>query len=388
MTEDYLHLLWKSKRVPFHKISPINAKEIIVKNSGEHNESQKGPDFTFGSVNIDGIDFYGNIEIHVKSSDWYRHQHQSDNAYNNVILHVVYVYDKPVYQNGVLLPTIELKSHIDKEHFLKYQLGKLNKSEFPCENLLTQIDVVHLETMKISAFTKRMEAKSRILRDLNLPNDSVFYHLIASAFGSSINKKGFIELTQKIPFQQLKQISSKQQQFQLLLAESGLLQSSSKEKSTSIWHFKGTRPGNFPDIRLKQFAQFVSKYDFDTSFIYFTPDKIQEEFYKMVDDFWKDDFKQSKKISRSFSNLILINAVVPFMWFIGCQQEDERLQGKSIELLERLSSEKNKYMNKWKKCGVTIKNAFDSQSLLSLYQYHCSRKKCLTCGVGIKLLEE
>ncbi len=390
MTEDYLHNVWKSKRLPFHKIKPINAQKIEVKHVGEYNENQKGPDFSCGIVEIDDLVFYGSIEIHVKSSDWYRHQHQNDSAYNNVILHVVYEYDKPIFQNGVLLPTIELKSHIHKDHFLKYRLGVLAKNEFSCGNFLSNVDPIYLESMKANAYLDRMNAKTKLLVDLSLTDSSLFYHLIASAFGTSINKQGFIELAQKINYHQLKKLSSPHQQFQLLIAESGLLHTNNKHNkiANSIWHFKGTRPFNFPDVRLKQFAQFVSSYDFDTSFIYLSAIEIKHEFYKMINDFWSHDHFHSKKISRAFSDSLIINAVVPLMWYIGNKEEDELFQNKAIELLQELPPEKNKYIDKWNKCSISAKNAFDSQSLLSLYQYYCSRKKCLTCAVGNKLLEE
>lgn len=387
MTEDYLHKIWKSKRLPFHEIKPINAKKIEVQEVGGYNENQKGPDFMLGSATIDGIDFYGNIEIHIKSSDWYKHQHHLDCAYNNVILHVVYQYDKPVYQNGVLLPTIELQNHIDKDHFLKYQLGKLNKSEFPCANLLADLDVIYLESMKSTAYFERMNAKTKLLEDLYLADSALFYHLVAAAFGTSINKQGFIELTHKISYHQLKKLPSAHQQFKLLIAESGIFQNQSRHINNSVWHFKGTRPLNFPTVRLKQFAHFASSFNFDTSIIYLSAIEIKNEFYNMVDDFWLRDGK-SKKISQSFSNLLIINAVIPLIWLIGNREQDERMIDKAIGLLEILPAEKNRYIEKWNKCNVIAKNAFDSQSLLSLYQYYCSRKKCLTCGVGNKLLED
>ena len=361
MTEDYLHQIWKEKRLLFHKIIPINATTIEVKKVGEYNENQKGPDFQFGRVKIDGIDFYGNIEIHVKSSDWYKHQHHTDEAYNNVILHVVLEYDKPVYQNGFLIPTIELKNHIELEHYNKYKLGTLIKNDFPCQNLLTEIDPIYLESMKVRAYSERMMTKTKLLQDANLPDKSIFYQLIATAFGTSINKQGFNELVQKIPHHQLKKIESPKQKFQLLMVEGGLIQRN--RKSTSVWHFKRTRPSNFPDVRLKQFAQFVSRYDFDTSFIYLSALEIKAEFYKLIDNFWSNEDNHVQKINKSFSNLLIINAVIPFMWYISESIGDERLVDKAIEILENLPSEKNKYMVKWKKCSVDPKNAFDSQSL-------------------------
>lgn len=387
MTEEYLHQLWKSKRLPFHKIQPINASVIEVKNCGQHNENQKGPDFLLGEVSIDNITFYGDIEIHVKSSDWYSHKHQFDKSYNSVVLHVVYEYDKPVYQNGVLLPTMELKSHIDQQHYQDSKLGLFSTNEFPCKRLFSEMDPVYLESMKMKAYYDRLEAKTKVLMDAQLSDVEVFYHLIATAFGTSINKQGFLDLIQRIPYPALKQLKTAQQQYQLIIAESGLIQRSNNSVQSNVWHLKGTRPSNFPQIRLKQFAHFVSNYDFDTSFIMLEATQIRDEFYVLFNDFWQNN-NHANKLTRSFSNSLIINAVVPFMWYIGVKNEDDQIQSKAIEILETLPAEKNKYITKWQKCSVEIKNAFDSQSLLSLYQYYCIRKKCLNCGVGIKLLED
>lgn len=387
MTEDYLHLIWKSKRVPFHKIKPIHAHSIRVIEIGTFNENQKGPDFQFGHVEIDHIPFYGHIEIHVKSSDWYKHNHHLDKAYNSVVLHVVYEYDEPIIQNGIVLPTIELKNHIDFEHFLKFKMGRLHKTEFPCRNLIQNLDHIHLEEMKMKAFLERMQIKLNRLNTSQYSEKEIFYQLLASAFGTSINKQGFGELVNRVPYQELKRLKSAHQQYQLILAESGLIQSANSNNSTGIWHFKGTRPKNFPTIRIKQFAQFVSNYDFDTSFILLAAKDIKLEFHKLIKQYLINIENYTPRVSTSFTNLLLINAVVPLMWYKSELMQDEKLQSKAIELLELLPAEKNKYTTKWLQCQVKSKNAFDSQSLLSLYQYHCNLKKCLTCGVGIKLLE-
>jgi len=387
MTEEYLHQIWRDKRLPFHNLAPINTATLLVKSVGQYNENLKGPDFQFGHVQIDGIDFYGNIEIHVKSSDWYLHNHHSDRAYDNVILHVVYEYDKPVIQNGFLIPTIELKNHIDFSHYNNFVIKSLLKNEFPCGNMLKDLDPIYLESMKMKTFVERMNSKVKLLMQLNLSEESIFYHLLATAFGTSINKQGFVELSEKVPYKQLRRLKSPKQKKQLLLVESGLIQDLRKNQHTNLWHFKGTRPKNFPTVRIKQFAHFVSCYDFDTSFTLLNSKDIKLEFYKMIDNFWNEDFCESQKINKAFSNLLLINAVVPFLWFKSETLENETLKDKAIELLEQIPPETNKYLTKWKKYPVEVKNSFDSQSLLSLYRYYCSTKKCMTCSVGVKLLE-
>lgn len=386
MTEEYLHQIWKDRRIQFHKLKSINASDIFIKDVGVYNENQKGPDFKFGCVNIDGLDYFGNIEIHVKSSDWYKHNHDEDKGYNNVILHVVYEYDQPVIQNGFLIPTIELKDQIDISHYNNFVLKSLMKNDFPCSKMLNELDPIYLESMKMKTFVERMNNKVKLLIDANLSEKSIFYHLIATAFGTSINKQGFLDLVERVPYKQLRKLKSEKHKSQLLIAESGLIQNS-KNNSVNAWHFKGTRPKNFPTIRIKQFAHFVAQYDFDTSFTFLEANEIKNEFFRMIDRFWEVETCEVQKINKSFTYLLLINAVVPFLWYKGEITQNEKFHDKAIELLEQIPPESNKFVLKWKKNSIDIKNAFDSQSLLSLYRYYCINKKCLTCNVGVKILE-
>lgn len=386
MTEEYLHQIWKDKRIQFHKLKSINAADILVKDVGVYNENQKGPDFQLGCVQIEGVDIFGNIEMHVKSSDWYKHNHHNDKAYNSVVLHIVYEYDQPVIQNGFLIPTIELKGQIDVTHYNSYVLKSVMKNDFPCSKMMAELDSIYLESMKMNAYTERMNSKVELLVDANLSDKSIFYHLIGTAFGTSINKQGFLDLIERVPFKQLRKLKSSKHKSQLLIAESGLIQNSNSE-GTNVWHFKGTRPKNFPTVRIKQFAHFVAQYDFDTSFIFLSAKEIKNEFVKMVNRFWEIDFCEVEKINKQFVYLLLINAVVPFLCYKSVTTQDERLHDKAIELLELIPPESNKFVLKWKKNSIEIKNAFDSQSLLSLYRYYCINKKCLTCNVGVKVLE-
>lgn len=386
MTEEYLHQIWKDKRIQFHKLKDINASTILVKDIGIFNENQKGPDFKFGCVHINGVDYFGNIEIHIKSSDWYKHNHHNDREYNSVILHVVYEYDQPVIQNGFLIPTVELKDQIDILHYHNYALKSLMKNDFSCSKILSELDPIYLESMKMKAFVERMNNKVKLLIDANLSEKSIFYNLIATAFGTSINKQGFLDLVERVPYKQLRKLKSTRHKNQLLIAESRLIQDS-RASGFSVWHFKGTRPKNFPTIRVKQFAHFVAQYDFNTSFIFLNSKEIIIEFFKMVDRFWDKEICEVEKINKSFINLLLINAVVPLLWYKGEMTHDEKFHNKAIELLEQIPPESNKFILKWKKNSIELKNAFDSQSLLSLYRYYCSNKKCLTCNVGVKVLE-
>ena len=120
MTEKYLHFIWKNKRIPPIDIQLFDQQLITVIDFGEYNKNNCGPDFTNGCIDIDGVKLHGHIEMHVMSSDWYKHKHQFDSNFNNVILHVVYENDIDIVQDGVKLQVLELKSHIDENHYKHY----------------------------------------------------------------------------------------------------------------------------------------------------------------------------------------------------------------------------------------------------------------------------
>ena len=120
MNEKYLHFLWKMKRLPFPKLSLFDKKEFTILDFGTHNEFESGPDFQDASILYDDLKLFGSIELHINASDWYKHKHHLDKAYNNVILHVVFNNDKEVVQNGRIIPTIELKTHVDPKHYAKF----------------------------------------------------------------------------------------------------------------------------------------------------------------------------------------------------------------------------------------------------------------------------
>ena len=388
MKEDYLHFIWKNKRIPVNEMKLTDGRLLTIINVGTYNENLGGPDFNFGSIKLDGVQLYGQIEMHVKSSDWYRHMHHKDRSYDNVILHVVYENDLDVIQNGVTIPTLELKNRIEDEHYLKYVENKIKCQNFPCEHLLHAIDPVYLESMKLKALSDKLNAKNQILESAGIHDGvSSFYHLVGMAFGMSVNKEQFKTLVDKFPYSAIAKVPA-YQRYNLLVSESGIIQSANRlgHLNKKDWNFKGTRPGNFPTIRVSQIAFLASRFDFNTTFKYLAPKEILITFKKMIQEIWQNNDSNVPNLSKGFMDHLIINAVVPFLWYYGERVADETLKDRAIELLGMLPPEKNNVTSKWIKIGVAPKNAFDSQGLLALHRYYCCRKKCLSCGVGNKLL--
>ena len=385
MTEKYLHFIWRNKRLnTFEFTSGIN-EEIQIIDFGIYNAFNAGPDFKHGAIIIDGVEMHGQIEMHVKSSDWIKHNHHKDAQYNNVILHVVYENDKGIVQNGVKIPTIELKNQIDRVHYSQYLKRQFNRAAFPCEYSLNEMDESHLDSMKTIAFSSKMDQKNELLKELGLRNHSdIFYNLLGLSFSMSVNKNAFIRLMNNVPYSSLKNLTP-QNKIHLIMSESGVFQDCT-DGFYEFWHHKGVRPSSFPNVRVSQFALLVSHFSFDLSFLNQNEQSIIHAFRSRVDEVDFSSSNGKKKLTKKMIDLLIINTVIPFIWYLGVENKDDSLKSKALNILTLLPVESNSIMNKWKKMDVVLNNAFDSQSLLALYRYFCIKKKCLSCSVGQNVL--
>lgn len=405
MKEEYLHLIWNQKRIPFHQMKLTNGQEFTVKKNGHYNK-ESGPDFFDGEVIIDNITWRGNIEIHVKSSDWILHKHTTDLAYNNVILHVVYEHDKEIFVEGRMLPTLELESIIDQKHFQNYLKVKNNSLDFVCENLIREIDSIYLEAMKEKAIVQRLNRKVSDLMNTYKVNDEndygqILYELLAKSFGMKVNAQPFQELAKRLPLKIVKR-ERKQYVQSLIIGISGLIEEESNQNEMNDWLFfkgkyqlddmqkyvwkkKGLRSSGFPLVRLSQFSEVIQKFDFDTSFSHLNASELVEYLYILL-DVSSSDNKRLLKLSKSTKQTIIVNSFVPFLWWFGQMRNDEKLMDKVIDVLILLGTEDNQILSKWRKIGVEAKNAYDSQALLEIYNEFCFRKKCLFCTLGDKIM--
>lgn len=403
MKEEYLHLIWNQKRIPFHKMKLTNGKNFMVKKHGHHNK-ESGPDFFDGEVIIDNITWRGNIEIHVKSSDWILHKHTTDPVYDNVILHVVYEHDREILIGERTLPTLELKSIIDQKHFQNYFKIKNSSLDFVCENLIHDFDPIYLEKMKERAIVQRLNRKISDLRKaVDAENDygQILYELLAKSFGMKVNSEPFHELTKRLPLKVIKR-ERKEHTESLIIGVSGMIEEEINQNKIDDWLFlkekyelehvqryqwkkKGLRSSGFPFIRLIQFAQVIQKFDFDTTFTYLNA-KDLVEFLHTIFDVSNSSYRGIPKLSKSTKETIIVNSFVPFLWWFGQMRNDEKSIDKAIDVLTLLEAEDNNILSKWRKIGVETKNGYDSQALLEIYNEFCSGKKCLFCTLGDKIL--
>lgn len=397
--EAYLHSIWKSKRIPFHLINHIDEMSFEIKDVGIHNTHQSGPDFFSARIVLDGMDWSGNVELHVKSSDWFKHNHQADPAYDNVILHVVYENDCDVTIHGRKVPTIELKNYIDQKHFEYWKSLTGSLAAIKCHKGFNAIDEVYLVRMLERCLTDRLNRKSYLLRQDCLFDEpsEMLYFLIARAFGTKVNQQPFEELSHRLPLSLLKSID-KNKQVRLIQTTSGVFDTINKKDESTIgekmhyknqpisnylWKRKGLRPTGFPEIRIKQFASLVANFDF----YLFTNPELVIHLKSELDAAIEKAEQHAASFGKGFKDLLIINCVIPFLWWLSEKNEDETIRDLALEILSQTSPEKNTILSYWHQLGVRPKSAYESQAYLELYSEHCTESKCLGCEIGIQILK-
>lgn len=423
MKEEYLHFAFKNKLLGNTFFTTSNQLLNVI-DFGEHN-ANAGPDFLDAKINFDGQTWVGAIEFHVHSSDWFRHNHQNDPAYGNVIAHFVFNFDMELINNGAVIPSVELKSKIDPVHYQKYHKLLTTSSEILCQNSIKDIQADTLEKQKLESLKQRLWFKSiRILQDLETyqgDRNDAYYLTLARTFGGKVNQLPFEQLMAKVKSKWLAKLNYDPFRIEsLFLGMAGLLPSTETDDpylnklvkeydylknlfgitqpEPFGWKYSRMRPANFPDIRIAQLVQFLIK--FPTCDVFFQPDWTLKSFYKTnqngLNEFWNNHYrlstkttkKTSSKISREMFDLILINAVIPFHYAIGLLEGNEAIKMKCLTLLKSLKPEKNSKMLQWQSTGISLNSAFDSQAFLALTKQSCIQKKCLTCAIGKEILKK
>lgn len=421
MKEDFLHYLWKFKKFDALNLKTFNGEEITIINVGQYLKLA-GPDFFNAQITIGNQKWAGNVEIHLKSSDWYVHHHERDEAYENVILHVVWEHDTEIFRkNNTEIPVLELKKCVDAETISNYQSLTTPKSWIFCEKQLAAIPQFVLKNWQERLFFERLERKSNpifeLLQQTNHDWEAVLFCLLAKNFGLNTNGEIFLKIAQSIPFSIIRKESFEVENLEaLLLGTAGLLDSEKEDNYFKDLKFRyfyllhkyqlektivepvqffKHRPDNFPTIRLSQLANLYhihqnlfSKISIATSIenIYKTFNVSASNYWQNHYQFDKESPKKKKPLSKSFIDLVIINTIIPLQFAYAKSQGKEISEG-LIQLLDEVAPEKNSIMDKFRSFGIKSKSAFDSQSLLQLKNEYCNNSRCLECAVGMELLK-
>lgn len=421
MKEDFLHYLWKFKKFDALNLKTCNQEEIIISNVGQYLELA-GPDFFNAQITIGNQKWAGNIEIHVKSSDWYVHHHEKDSGYENVILHVVWEHDSEIFRsNNTEIPVLELKSYVGTEIVNNYQKLLSPKSWIFCEKQLKEIPQFTLINWQERLFFERLERKSKpILELLQVTNndwEAVLFCLLAKNFGLNTNGETFFRIAQSISFSVVRKECFEVENLEALLFGSAGLLDAEKEDAyfkdlkfryfyllhkyqmdksciEPVQFFKH-RPDNFPTIRLSQLANLYHKQQnlFSRIIELNSLDAIYEIFRVSVALYWethyqfdKESPKKKKVLTKSFMDLIVLNTVIPLQ-FAYAKSQGKEISEDLVSILNDVEPEKNSIIEKFNSFGIMAKNAFETQSLLQLKNEYCNKNKCLDCAIGTELLK-
>ncbi|MBC7745262.1 MAG: DUF2851 family protein [Flavobacterium sp.] len=421
--EDFLHYIWKYRLFNQKNLHTINGQHVEILQTGIHNLNA-GPDFENSRIRIEETVWAGNIEIHIRSSDWFKHNHQKDPAYNSVVLHVVYINDKEITrQNGTTVPQICI-SHLIPDNILNnYENLITGLNWIPCENQIQKVDDFIVKSWLSRILIERLEAKSLIFQELLLEFkgswDDSFYVMLARNFGFKTNALPFELLARSLPQQILSKHKNNALQIEaLIFGQAGFLEQRQTEDYPLLlkkeyqflkakyglkpveyytWKYMRLRPANFPGIRLAQFAALILKSNhlFSKIIEVKNVNLIKNMFLSLsINVYWETHYrfnfkseKSDKQIGDQSINNILINTVAVSLFAYGQQTGQQKYTDRAIELLENIPTENNKIVNKFIEIGLKPDKSNFSQGLLQLKNSYCDLKKCLFCGIGINLLK-
>ena len=422
MKEDFLHHVWQFKKFDIANLKTTKGESIQILNSGQYLQLA-GPDFFNAQLIIGNQKWAGNVEIHLKSSDWYVHNHEKDSNYDSVILHVVWEHDVPIFRkDNSEIPTVELKEYVALSDLHKYQSLISQKSWIYCENEIGNVDDFIFKNWQERLFFERLERKSQLIFELaeasNQDWEAVLFCLLAKNFGLNTNGEMFYKIAKSIPFSVIRKESYSLESLEaLLLGQANLLShdfqdSYAKELQKSYHYlvhkyqlnekvvgsveFFKHRPDNFPTIRLVQLANlyFHRRNLFSLVMNCSSMNEFYQFFNVSVSEYWeihynfdRENSKKIKKLSKSYIELLVINTIIPLQFAHARSQQKEITQD-LIDLANSIPSEKNVIIEKFHSFGVKSQNVYESQALLQLKKNYCDYKKCLDCVVGHFILKK
>lgn len=422
MTEEFLHHIWKFRLFDQLELKTTKGELVEIQKPGEHN-FDAGPDFFNGKIKVGETLWAGNVEVHINSSDWKRHLHQNDKAYDNIILHVVNNADTVLHRStGEEIPTLEIKNRIHKKLYQNYLNFKSSNDWLPCEKQLLVVPEFIINGTKDKLLLERLERKSQsILNSLKLNNNNweeTFYQSLARNFGFKTNAEPFELLAKSLPSIVFGKHKNNLLQLEaLLFGQAGMLFEHFSEKypqqlqneyaflkqkfklhpiEKHLWKYLRLRPINFPSIRIAQFAGliFSSSHLFSKILELENASELKKIMNVSASEYWESHFmldrtstKKPKHLGDESINNIIINTIVPFLFVYGKQKDEEKFVNKALLFLEQTTGESNSIIRKWEELGVSVKTAHSTQALLQLKNEYCNHKKCLNCSIGNYLLK-
>lgn len=423
MREDLLHFIWKYKKLQLENLLGSKNEVISILDVGSHN-LLSGPDFFNAKIQIDKQLWAGTVEMHIKSSDWYAHNHEIDPNYHNVILHVVWEDDCDVFRSdNTTIPTLVLKDYISSNILLEYQkLFYHRESSFiNCSNDIGDVDDFILQNWLEVLYFERLEKKTELVAQLLMESNNdwerVFFILLSKNFGLKINGEIFFEIAKQLQFPMVRKIQRNTLQMESALyglaglLEDDIIGDSYYESLKSEFHFLKAkyglmgralqkpeffklRPSNFPTIRLSQLANLYALHQnlFSNIIGAKSTQDIYEVFNVTASEYWDNHFtfgkiskKYGTKLTKNFVDLLIINTILPIKLSYA-KHMGRDVNEEIINIISGISSESNSIISNFGLLKLQFPSAKESQAVLQLYNGYCIKNKCLQCAVGHQLL--
>jgi hypothetical protein len=418
--EQLLHYTWKHKIFPLRELRTTDGQLLEVLNPGIHN-TDAGPDFTGAKIRLNGTEWVGNVEIHQKTSDWFRHHHDIDATYQNIILHVASEIDKPLYYpNGQEIPQLQL----DVPAYVCDNYAELSHNDCrpPCRNVIGALSTFLIHNWMTSLTLERFEERTRQImrrRDTLEKNwEDTLFVTMARNLGFGINGDAFEKWAQSIPMSAVGKHRDNLFQIEaIFFGQAGLLDvyydddyylSLQKEyhylrqkfsltpMDNGLWKFLRLRPQNFPYIRIAQLAMLYYEQRLNLSRLLNAQNlnEVSALLLTHVSDYWRIHYTFAsqptkpieKMLSPSSIELIIINSVAPMLFAYGKYKSDQSLCDRAFSLWEQLKPENNTIIRDWAAAGIPCENAADTQALIQLHRNYCQRRDCLRCKFGYEYI--
>ena len=410
MKEEFIYYLWEN-RLLSKDLLTIEGESVSVLSVGNRNYDS-GPDFLDARIRIGKTLWVGHVEIHVNASDWFRHGHQNDEAYKNVVLHVVYFNDT----ERLTIPTVEIKGKFDESVYEKYNGFLKSRRWIPCEKMIAGIQQFTWLSWLERIVVERLEVEVKDVFSKLVTNhydwEETMYQRIMRYCGLKVNNEAFERLAMLLPLKILrKHIDNPLQIEAMLFGCAGFLEQEFTESypvllqreykilkskfnlsvmPMAYWKFLRLRPPNFPTVRLAQTASMICSHDklFSELQAVKDLDSLRNLFNVEANEYWDTHFQfekpsgeKKKKLGATAVDVLIINAVIPVLFSYGIYHDDQELKNRSLGFMNIMEPEDNVVIRKFEALGVNVRNAQQTQALLHLYNNYCKRRNCLKCRV-------
>ncbi|WP_345226097.1 DUF2851 family protein [Hymenobacter koreensis] len=428
MQEDFLHYVWQHQYFDKAALCTEQGDEVVVLRPGYRN-SDAGPDFLNARLMLGDVEWNGAVEIHLRASDWHRHQHQTDRKYDQVVLHVVFTADQPVRRtDGTIVPVLALAPRIAPSLLAAYEalMSGPAPEVLPCAGALPAVPELTRLMMVERVLMERVAEKADAILELHEQAghdwESTAWLALAAGFGFKKNTDALTQLAQALPLPVLRRHRHDLRQTEaLLFGQAGLLPVASESPDdycrdlrreydflahkyslvgqalpAHAWNFLRLRPANFPTVRLAQLAALLHAQPRLFQPLHDAPDvaALEKLLLLPLSTYWQTHYRPGVPaaakvagLGRSSAQLLIVNVVMPLRVAHAKSIDNPAGVEAAVELLNQLPREQNRVLAPYEALQFRHRTAADSQGLLALHRGYCQPRRCLHCAIGSRILQ-